>query len=130
LQKRDRAGLYAGPGGALLDRLIDIILSDGTADDGVDLGGQLSGGRYPVAQENGQRDDPLARGYPGNHLLDEMGRLLGHSPAGTRGAKASFFTAERQHHLVRTAVTAQAHKAVGQNAALQVGVEFIDDILG
>ena len=30
---------------------------------------------------------------------------------------------------MRTAVTAQAHKAVGQDAALQVGVKFLDDII-
>jgi len=31
---------------------------------------------------------------------------------------------------VRTAITAQAHEAVGQNTALQVGVKFFDDIIG
>jgi hypothetical protein len=47
-----------------------------------------------------------------------------------RGTKASFFTAEGQEHLVRTGVTAQAYKAVGQDAALQVGVELLHHIIG
>lgn len=59
-----------------------------------------------------------------------MGGLLRHAPASTRGAKPTFLTAERQHHLVRTAITAQAYKAVGQNTALQVGIKFLDDIIG
>ena len=49
-----------------------------------------------------------------------MGRLLRHAPPRTRGAKAAFFTTEGQEHLVRTGVTAQADKAMGQDAALQV----------
>jgi len=59
-----------------------------------------------------------------------MGRLLRRPPAATRRAKASFLTAKRQHHLMGTGVTAQAHKAMGQNAALQVGIKFLSDIIG
>ena len=39
-------------------------------------------------------------------------------------------TLERQHHLVGTGVTAEPHKAMGQDAALQVGVKFLSDIVG
>jgi hypothetical protein len=99
----------------LLDCSIDVVLPDGTADDGMNLRGEFSGGRHPVAQGNGNRDHPRTRGHPGDDLLDEMGRLLGHASSGTRGAKASFLTTERQQHLVRAAVAAQAHKAVGQD---------------
>ncbi len=130
LQERHRAGLHGGPRGALLHGVIDIILPDGAADNGMDCGGELSGGRHPITKGNGYRDDPLPRGYPGNHLLDEMGRLLRHAPAGTRGAKSALFTAEGQHHLVRTGITPQAHQAVGQDAALQVGVKFLGDVMG
>jgi hypothetical protein len=59
-----------------------------------------------------------------------MGRLLGHAAPGTRGAKASFFTAKSKQHLVRTVVTAQAHKAVGQDTAPQVSLKFLLDIRG
>ena len=65
-----------------------------------------------------------------DHLLDEMGGLLSHAPARTRGAKAAFLTAKRQQHLVGTGVTPQADKAVGQDAALQVGIKSLDDIIG
>jgi predicted nucleic acid-binding protein len=54
------------------------------------LGQQLLEGRIAtiewvlqVAQGNRHRDDPLARGHPGDDLLDEMGRLLRHAPSGT-----------------------------------------------
>ncbi len=36
-------------------------------------------------------------GMSGDHRLDKMGRHLSHAPAGTRRAKASFLTAERQY---------------------------------
>jgi hypothetical protein len=39
-------------------------------------------------------------------------------------------TAKRQHHLVGTGVTAEPHKAMGQDAALQVGVKCLSDIIG
>jgi hypothetical protein len=113
LQKRHRTGLHGGPCRPMPDRLIDIKLSDGAADDGMNLGGEFSRRRHPVAQGNGYRDHPLPRGHPRDHLLDEMGGLLRHAPAGTRGAKASFLTAERQQHLVGTGVTPQADKAMG-----------------
>jgi hypothetical protein len=50
--------------------------------------------------------------------------------AGTRGAKASFLTAEGEQLLVRTGVTAQAHEAVRQDATLQIGVKFLGDMMG
>ena len=68
-------------------------------------------------------------GTQGMHLLHQMGRHLRHAPSRTGGTKAALLTAERQQHLVRTGVTAQADKAVGQDAALQVGVEFLHHIL-
>jgi hypothetical protein len=130
LHKGDRAGLHGGPRGALLDRVRDIILGDGAADDRMDAGGERSGGRYPVPQRHGHRDHPLPRGHPGDDLLDEMGGLLRHAPPRTGGAKAAFLTAGRQEHLVRTGVTVQADKAVGQDAVLQGGVKFVNDRRG
>jgi len=106
------------------------MLSNGAADDGMDLGGQLSGGRHPVAQGNGHRDDPLTRRHPGDDLLDEMGGLLGHAPGGTRGAKAALFATEGEQHLVWAAVTTQAHKAVSQDTASQIGIKFLLNIIG
>ena len=118
LQKCDRAGLDSGSGGAVLDRLLDIILPDRAADDGMDAGGKRFGGGHPVAQGNGHRDDPLPRRYPRKHVLHEMRGHLGHAPPGTGGTKAALFATEGQEHLVRAGVTAQPHEAVGQDAAL------------
>ena len=88
LHKRDRAGLHGGPRGALLHGLLDVVLPDGAADDRMDAGGELSGGRHPIAQRHRDRHDPLPHGHPGEHLLDEMGGLLRHAPPRTGGAKA------------------------------------------
>jgi hypothetical protein len=54
-----------------------------------------------------------------------MRRLLRHAPTGTRGAKAALFATEGQQYAVGTRVTAQAHKAVGQDATLQIGVKLL-----
>ena len=78
----------------------------------------------------GARRRPTGVLAPREHLLDEMRRHLGPASAGTRRTKASFLTAEGQQHLVRTGVTAQAHKAVSQDAALQVGIKCLGDISG
>ncbi len=53
LQKSDRARLPSGPGGLLLDGLIDVMLTDRTADSRVDVGGEFSGGSHPIAKRDG-----------------------------------------------------------------------------
>jgi hypothetical protein len=41
LDKRDRARVDGGPLKTALDRLVDVILRDGPADDGMDVGRQV-----------------------------------------------------------------------------------------
>ena len=116
LDKRDRAGVDGGALAPALDRLVDVILPDGGANDRMDLGREVLGRRCPVAQGDGHRDDPLPCRHPGNDLLDEVRRRLSHAPAGTRGAKPPPLTTERHQQLVVTGVTAQAQKAMGKDA--------------
>src|SRR5215510_11952509 len=87
LEKRDRARVDGGSRVTALDHLVDVILPNCRADDGMDLGGELVGCRHPVAQGDGHRDDPLSCRDPGEDLLDEVRRRLGHPPGCTRRAK-------------------------------------------
>src|SRR5262245_11374345 len=117
LDKGDRARVDGGPLMTLCDRLVDVILSDGGANDGVDLGSEVLRRRHPVAQGDRHRDDPLAGGDPGNDLLDEMRRHLRHAAAGTRRTKPAPFATEGYQQLLLAGVTAQAEKAIGKDAA-------------
>jgi hypothetical protein len=103
LHKRDRPRLHLSPWDTAGDRFVDIILSDGGADDGMDLRRQLLGRSHPVAHGEGtplnwrpcadavagnrHRDDPLARGYPRDDLHKASKRYAtcsSTSPAGFR----------------------------------------------
>ena len=58
-------------------------------------------------------------------MVDQVGRRLGHAPGSARRTKPTALAAEG-HQLVVAAVTAtQAQEAVGQDAALQEGVELV-----
>src|SRR5262249_38405602 len=100
LEKGDRPRVDGGPLVTAVDRLVDIILPDRGANDGMDLGGEVLRGCHPVAQGDGYRHHPLPRGDPGEDLLDEMGRRLGHAPPGTRGAKPASLATEGHQHFV------------------------------
>ena len=109
---------------ASCDGFVHIILPDRGADDRMDLRGQLLGRGHPVPQGDRHRHDPLARGDPGNDLLDQVGGGLGHAPPGTGGTKPPPLAAEGQQQLVVAGVTAQPQKAMREDAALQVVVQF------
>src|SRR5439155_3958290 len=119
LDKRDRSRVDGGPLETACDRLVDIILTDGGANDGMDLGREVLGPRHPVAQRDRHREDPLARRYPGDDALDQMRRHLRHASSGTRGAKPASLATEGHQHLVLAGVTAETEKPVRQDATPQ-----------
>src|SRR5919109_1992248 len=53
-----------------------------------------------------------------------MGCGLGHPPAGTRRTKPAPLATAGQQQLLVTGVTAQAEKAMGENAALHIVVKL------
>ena len=85
---------------------------------------------HPVPQGDGDRDDPLADGNPGNDLRDQVSRRVGHAPPGTRRTKPPPLAAEGQQQLLVAGVTAEPQKAMDQDAALQVVIKFALDIGG
>jgi hypothetical protein len=70
----------------------------------------------------------LRRHSRGGDALDQVGRSLGHPPAGTRRTKPPPLATEGQQRLVLARVTAEPQKAMRQDAALQVVVKFPLDI--
>ena len=62
---------------------------------------------------------------PGNDALDQVCGGLCHAPASTRRTKPAPLATEGQQHLVLAGITAQSEKAMGQDAALQVVVQFV-----
>src|SRR5262249_45996414 len=130
LDKGDRPWVDGGPLVTALDRLIDVILPDGGANDRMDLGGEVLRSRHPVAQGDGHRDDPLACRHPGEDLLDEMRRHLRHAAAGTRRTKAASLATEGHQELVLARVTAEPEKPVRQDATPQIVVKLALDIGG
>jgi hypothetical protein len=71
---------------------------------------------------------PLAVWGPGEGLLDEGRRHLGHAPTGTRGAKGAPLVPEGQQHLLLAGVTAQAQKAMDKDATPPSIVKLARDI--
>jgi len=130
LDKGDRPRLEVGARKASGDCLVHVILPDRGANDRMDLRGQVLGRGHPIPQGDGHRHDPLAGRHPGDDVLHEVGRGLGHAPGCTRRAKPAPLAAEGQQQLFRARVTAQAQKAMGEDATLQVGVKLPLDIRG
>src|SRR5262249_40472072 len=128
LEKGDRSWVDGGPLMTLCDRLVDVILCNRGADDRMDFGREILRRRHPVAQGDGHRDDPLPRRHPGDDLLDEMRRHLGHAPRGTGRAKPASLATEGHQYLLLAGVTAETEKAVRQDATPQIIVEFALDI--
>ena len=96
----------------------------------MDLRGEVLRGGHPVPQGDRHRHDPLARRDPGNDLLDQVGSGLGHAPPGTRRTKPPPLAAEGEQQLVVAGVTAQPQKAVREDAAPHVVVQFAFHIGG
>ena len=114
----------------MLDRLVHIILPNRAADNGMNAGGERAGRRGPIAQRDGHRDHPLPGRHPRDHLFHQMRPHLGHAPSSTGGTKSPLLAAESEQHRVWAGVTAQPHKAMRQDAALQGGVKLFLHILG
>src|SRR5262249_59673347 len=80
LEKGDRSRLDVGPLETASDRLVDVILTDGGANDGMDLGREVLGRRHPVPQRDRYGHDPLAGRHPGDDTPDQMRGRPGHAP--------------------------------------------------
>ena len=82
------------------------------------------------AQALGQGEHPLADGHGRQHGVVQVGGHLDHTTGAARGAGAAALAREGHEPLGGAAVAAHAGKAVGQDAAAQVGAEVIFDPVG
>jgi hypothetical protein len=87
------------------------------------------------AQQHAQRDrqpkltnsHPLPHRHVRDDMVHQVRCRLRHPPGPSRGAEAAPLAAERQQLVVPALAAAQAQEAVGQDAALEEGVELILD---
>ena len=80
------------------------------------------------AQRDGQPHDPnehpLAHRYVGDDVVHQAGRRLRHATSAARGAKAAPLATEGDELVVAAVTAAKPQEAVGQDSALEEGVEL------
>ncbi len=77
------------------------------------------------AQRDRQRQHPLPNRHMGDDVVHQMRRRLRHASGAARRAKAAPLAAEGDELVVAAVTAAQPQKAVGQDAALEEGVELV-----
>ena len=75
----------------------------------------------------GQAHYPLADGYDGEHLVDEVSGALDHAPATARRAEASSFARKGNEAFEAAVATADSRKPIGQDAALEEAAQLALD---
>ncbi len=80
-----------------------------------------------LAQLNrtGQRQHPLAHRHMGDDVVHQVSRRLRHAPGSARRAEPPPLAAEGNQLVVPAVAAAQPQEAVGQDAALEDGVELV-----
>jgi len=76
-----------------------------------------------------KREHPLAHRHARDDAVDQVGRALRHAPCPTGGAKPAPLARKGHQLLMAAVITAQAHKAVGEDATLEKGIELVFDKL-
>ncbi len=85
--------------------------------------------RQQHAQRDGQRQHPLAHRHVRDDVVYQMRRGLRHASGSARGAEPPPLATEGQQLVVPAIPAAQAQEPVGQDTALQEGVELVLDEL-
>jgi hypothetical protein len=70
-----------------------------------------------IAKLEGKAQDPLSNRYAWEHVVDEMGRTLGHAAASAAWAKAATLAGKRNQAISAAARTPKAGKAMREHAA-------------
>jgi hypothetical protein len=79
---------------------------------------------HEVAELMRQAQYPLADGYDGEHLVDEVSGALDHAPATARGTEASSLARERNEAFEAAVATPHSRKPIGQHAALEEATQL------
>ena len=92
---------------------------------GMHLCGEILGRSHPIPQWDRHQNNPLAGGDPGDNLRDQMDGGLRHMSPGTGVAQPAPLATEHEQQILVAGVTAQPQRAMGQDTALYVIVEFV-----
>jgi hypothetical protein len=126
LDKGERAGVGFAALGA---RLLDQNGCDDPMNDLQHPRDQLGMGGQQDAQRDRKRQYPLTHRHRRDDVVHQVRGGRRHAPRPARGAKAAPLARERHELVMRTLGTAQTQKAVGEDAALEKGVERVLDEL-
>lgn len=77
------------------------------------------------AQQDRQRQHPLAHRYMGDDAVDQVGRRLRHAPGAARRAEAAALATQGDELVVAAVAAAQSQEAVGQDGAFEEGIELV-----
>ncbi len=78
----------------------------------------------------GNDSHPLAHRYARQNVVHQVGGRLRHSSRAARRTDAAPLATERDQRVTRAALAGQAHEFAGEDAAIQIGGEFVFDELG
>ena len=81
------------------------------------------------AKRDRKREHPLPHRHPGDDVIDQVGGGLRHAPGATARAEAATLATEGHELFMGTVGATQAQEAVGQDAALEKGIELLFDKL-
>ena len=71
---------------------------------------------------------PLAHGHPGQHLVDQARRRIGHASAAAGRAEPSLLAGKGNRPARPAVLTTGPHEPVGQNPAFEVGPHLLLDV--
>lgn len=102
---------------------------DGAVDDAQRRCQQFRVHGEQAAQRYGERQHPLPHRHARQDAVYQVGRCLGHSSRAARRTDAAPLATERDQGVARAALAGQAQEAIGEYAAVEVGIEFVFDEL-
>jgi hypothetical protein len=81
------------------------------------------------AQEDGQRQHPLAHRHPGDHVVLQVSSCLRHAPGAAGKAEPAPLATESDQLVVAAVTAAQPQETVSQDAALEEPAKLVLDEL-
>jgi len=112
------------------DGLVRVGTMDGLRDKGIDFGGEALIRVAPVTKRNRERHNKLAVGCERQDMVGQVRGRLGHPLGAATWTETTELTTECCNFLLLAHLADKPDKAVGGDAALEVGIELRADIVG
>ena len=110
--------------------LLDQMAGNDAVDDAEHAANQRRVGPEEKTHWERKAQHPLSNGSLGQHLVNQPGRAVSHTPRPTTGAEATALATEREQIFGVAGVASQPKKPVLQPAALQVGLKRLPHMAG